>query len=775
MQPPEPRVRPALAGARGMAIPALSIVSVVAGIFLLVLLSNGSVLAWPGAMRVALGVAALAVMVGASGAVGWLALAARHARSFDRMTQAAQQMTRGATIVQIGPNYDPGEVGLVERAFDAMVETTVHQKVEIEEARRTLEEAVNSLGEGLALYDPDGRFVFCNERYYELFPSVRELLVPGAWIDDIVAAYVEHTAAGESPESQAEVAAALLAGFHEREKNQVRLHGGLWLRSSHFITADGGAVVAVADVSERVKRELDLLEAIDELRLSEDRFRALAETVPSGIYRMDASGLLVFANEIWRRITGLAGEVTAQSWQAAVHPEDAERIARAWIEAVQHGRELRQEYRIRRPDGGVRWVADSAAPERDRDGDLVGFVGTLADVTEAREIEARLEKSRRLEALGQLSGGVAHDFNNLLMIILGNAEMLEDMGTRGEVKVDRMLRLTRTILSTAERGTALTQSMLGFARRRSVRPEKVAIHSRLKAIGTLLTRNLGGKIELAFDLSAARDEVMIDVAQLENAVINIALNARDAMTDGGRLTISTCVLSLGGDEAAKGDLAPGDYLAIAIADTGTGMTPEVAAKAIEPFFTTKREEKAPGLGLSLAYGVVKQAGGELRIDTEAGRGTVVTLVLPLVAESADHRPHRSNGTATAPASALPRLRVLVVDDDAPVLSVMTAQLGRLGCETVGASSGEGALRVLEADARFDLMLSDIDLGAGLDGYALAREVRMLHPDLRVLLTTGKLIERGDMAGGDGGPPVLPKPFTQRELAEKLREVLGPVV
>jgi CheY-like chemotaxis protein len=246
------------------------------------------------------------------------------------------------------------------------------------------------------------------------------------------------------------------------------------------------------------------------------------------------------------------------------------------------------------------------------------------------------------------------------------------------------------------------------------------------------------------------------------------------MSDGGRLTISTRILTVepGG---AGGELAPGHYLTIGIADTGTGMTPEVAARAVEPFFTTKRHEKATGLGLSLAYGTVKQAGGDLRIDTEPGRGTAVALVLPLLAEGAKAGQGQPDGAAKAAASALGRLRVLVVDDDAPVLSVMTAQLGRLGCETAGASSAEDALRQLESDLRFDLMLSDIDLGAGKDGYALAREVRTLRPDLPVLLTTGKLIERGDAVGDDGGPPVLAKPFTQRELAEMLREVLGPVV
>jgi PAS domain S-box-containing protein len=778
MLPPSPRARPPSALERRFVVIAVAAAAVLAGVVLLSLVLNEDVLAWPWPARLWIGGAGIAVLLGAAAAVGWLVMSTRLTRSFERLIHAARQMTRGATLVQVGPAYSAGEVGLVERAFDAMVETAVHQKADIEEGRRILEDAVGSLGEGLVLYGADDRLVFSNERYLELFAPVRDLLVAGARIEDVIEAYVERTSDDAGPEHRAEGAAKLLAGFRSREKNQLRLHGGRWLRSSYSATADGGTVIAVADVTDLIRREQELLEAIERLRLSEERFRALAETAPAGIYRMDVSGSVVFANDIWHGITGLPkGAIATTAWRTRVHPEDADRLMRAWTEAVQNGGELRQEYRVRRPDGGVRWIVDTAVPERDLDGGLAGFVGTLADVTEKREIETRLEQSRRLEALGQLSGGVAHDFNNLLMIVLGNAEMLEDMATSGEIKPDRMLRLTRTILGTAERGTELTQSMLGFARRRSVRPEKVAIHSRLQALGALLRRNVSGQIDLAFELTADRDEVMIDVAQFENAVINIALNARDAMKAGGRLTISTRGLTVNTlSRPSDGELAPGRYIGVAIADTGTGMAPEVAARAIEPFFTTKQDEKSVGLGLSLAYGVAKQAGGELRLDTEPGRGTVVTLVLPLAPSAeavapSDDRPVSNGKTAASP---LARPRVLVVDDDAPVLSVMTAQLGRLGCETVGASSAEGALRLLEADPRFDLMLSDIDLGAGQDGYSLAREARTLLPDLRVLLTTGKLVDRRDAAGVDDGPPVLPKPFTQRELAEKLRQVLGAV-
>ena len=840
-------------------------------------------------------VAAILSLLGVAAAGAWFVFTISVARPFERLARAARQMTGGAMLVQVGPNYGPGELGQVERAFDAMVETAVHQKIEIEEARRTLDEAINSLGDGLALYDADERLVFCNEQMRALYGPIGHLMIPGVRLEDLARAQIQQTGAALSSEQQVERLAQFLARFRTREKNTLaRYLDGRWMRSSRYATSTGGTVVTAADVSDLVRREHELValnrrvkayaeasadwfwdqdaafrftfmtpspglydpkdmigktrwemdsapdlnvsvwpghrarlyrrepfrdfrfrlratdgrirtvsvsglpvyaadgafdgycgvgrditeevEAIESLRLSEERFRALAETAPTGIYRMDAAGTIVFANEVWRKITALPPvPLGAVAWRLAVHPEDQDRVVQAWGEALNLRQDLRQEYRVRRTDGSVRWVVDTAAPERDRDGGLLGFVGTLADVTEKREIEARLEQSRRLEALGHLTGGIAHDFNNLLMIVLGNAEMLEDLATRGgDIKPERLQRLARTILNAAERGTSLTQKLLSFSRRRSVRPEKASVHKRIQELGELIRRNLGGGITLVLDLSAEQDEVMIDVAQLENAVINLALNARDAMPTGGRLTISTRTLAIAAASRPEaGDLPAGRYLTVAISDTGTGMSPDVASRAIEPFFTTKPEGQASGLGLSIAYGVVKQARGEIRIDSEEGKGTIVTLTLPLVeapATAADREPAAVGQPAvTAPPVVAGRPRVLVVDDDAPVLSVMKAQLERLGCETVSASSADSALRLLAADQRFDLLFSDIDLGSGPDGFALAREARTLRPSVRIMLTTGKLVERGE---SDESPPILPKPFTLHELAVRLRKVLA---
>ena len=864
----------------------------VAGVLLLSLVSGESFLGWPWSVQQVIGLAGLLALLAAAVATGWIVFAARLAQPVERLAAAARRMTGGATLVQVGPHYSPGEIGIVERAFDAMVETVVHQKAEAEEARRILDDAIRSLSEAVVLYDAGERLVFCNERSYELFHPIRHLMVPGARLEDLVRALVERIDEGASDAGVGERADGIIRCFRARERNVIERYGQRWLRISYSATSDGGTVVAIVDVTDLLGREHELeainrrimayaessadwfweldasfrftfttpgpglhdprdvigktrweldsapevnaplwpahqarlhrrepfrdfrfrvreldgrlrtmsisglpiydaegafegycgigrdlteeVEAVESLRLSEARFRTLAETAPTGIYRMDASGTVVFANEIWRQTTASAGlPLTPEAWRAAVHADDAERVAASREEALKAGRDFREEYRVRRPDGSVRWVLDAAAPERDSAGNVAGFVGTLADITEKREIEARLEQSRRLEALGQLTGGIAHDFNNLLMVVLGNAEMLEDLANKGgEIKPDRLLRLARTILSAAERGTALTQNLLGFARRRSVSPEKVAVHQKLQELGELLRRNLGGKIPLVFDLSAERDEVMIDVTQFENAVINVALNARDAMGESGRLTITTRNLIVDAPGRLEdGELATGRYIAVDIADTGMGMTPEVAMRAVEPFFTTKGEKHSTGLGLSLAYGVVKQAKGELRIDTAPGRGATVTLIVPLVDQMpAGQQTSVPRDYLARPEPLAGRPRVLVVDDDPPVLSVMTQQLERLGCEAIGASSAEGALRLLLADQSFDLMFSDIDLGAGHDGLTLAREVRSLRPSLPILLTTGKLMDRGE---SDEHPPILPKPFTQRELAEKLREILEP--
>ena len=407
----------------------------------------------------------------------------------------------------------------------------------------------------------------------------------------------------------------------------------------------------------------------------------------------------------------------------------------------------------------MRWLVEGVVAERDADRRLLGFLGTLADMTDARELEARLGRSRRLEALGQLAGGIAHDFNNLLMIMLANAEILEELAERDEAPpAERVRKIARTLLNAADRGAGLTRMLLGFAQARvgqvEGRTQTVALNRHLAGLGDLLRRSLGATVTLALDLAADPDRVEIDAAQFDIAVVNLVLNARDAMPEGGAVVLATQCLP--------------DGIAVSLSDTGSGMAPEIAARAVEPFFTHARPAARGGMGLSIAQGVAERAGGTLRIATAPGLGTTVTLHFPASRAEADQLVREPQGPAGAPG-----LRLLVVDDLAPVLAVMAKQASRLGYTVATAATAEAAMARLDAGERFDLLLSDIELGPGRDGVSLAQEARARFPDLRILLTTGNPLG----PDGEGRPedvaPVLLKPFSQRELAEALSGLRRP--
>jgi len=480
----------------------------------------------------------------------------------------------------------------------------------------------------------------------------------------------------------------------------------------------------------------------------------LANLLPVGVSRRDPFGDLTFANAAWRRMAGLGdGPVSTDAWRQAIHSEDRERVVAVWAALPAMGGDLRLDYRVRREDGTVRWLVEGAVAERDAAGRCLGYLGTLMDVTDARELAARLDRSRRLEALGQLAGGVAHDFNNLLMIVLANAEILEELAERGDVIAgERVGRIARTLLNAAERGAGLTRTLLGFARTGKPHVETLDANRHLAELGEMLRRSLGGAVTLVFDLAAEPDLIEVDPAQFDTAILNLALNARDAMPDGGTLVLATA--------GRAGEVV------LSLSDTGSGMTPEVAARAVEPFFSHGRPPSRGGLGLSIVQNVVEQAGGTLHLDTAPGRGTVVTLRFPAGCADAAQGPPVSSPMPDARAR-----RLLVVDDIPPVLAIMADQARRLGFAVETAATAEEALARMTSGEAFDVLLSDIELGPGLDGIGLAREATRQWPDLRVLLTTGNPMgARGDGLEPDL-PPVLVKPFSQRDLAGALRDLL----
>jgi len=368
--------------------------------------------------------------------------------------------------------------------------------------------------------------------------------------------------------------------------------------------------------------------------------------------------------------------------------------------------------------------------------------------------EQQLLHTQRLEAVGQMTGGVAHDFNNLLTIILGNAELIE----RRADDPARVRRLASHVVLAARRGAEVTQKLLAFSRRQLVQPEVVDLNARLLEFRELLDRAAGEPVEVSFDLAPNLARVRLDPGQFEAAILNLVGNARDAMPEGGRVAITTRNVILEAGERA--DLADGVYAAVTVSDTGTGMDPATAAKAFEPFFTTKEVGRGTGLGLSQVYGFVKQAGGDVRINTAPGAGTGVELLLPRTNLAAD--PPAADGLGSAGHGEV----VLVVEDEKAVRDMAVEALEELGYATVTAPDAAGALDRLRGPERIDVLFSDVVMPGGLNGVKLATEARRLRPGLRVLLTSGYSPD-----AIDSGLRLLRKPYEREDLARNLKEIL----
>ena len=392
-----------------------------------------------------------------------------------------------------------------------------------------------------------------------------------------------------------------------------------------------------------------------------------------------------------------------------------------------------------------------------------------AQIAQRERAEEALRHSQKMEAIGQLTGGVAHDFNNLLQVILGN---LERLGRRlPEAPATETGRLIAAATRAAGRAATLTQRLLAFSRRQPLTPKSLDLNRLVAGMLELFGRTLGEAIQVDTMLAGGLWRVFADENQLENALVNLAVNARDAMPHGGRLTLETRNVRLDESYAlTQEDVRPGDYVLVTVSDTGTGMTKEVLARAFDPFFTTKDIGQGTGLGLSQVYGFVRQSGGHVRIDSTIGQGTTVSLYLPRFFEL-----EKLDTSAAAP-QALPLGKhheaILIVEDERDVRSFTRETLQELGYEVREAASGSAALRALEASPNLRLLFTDIGLPGGMNGRQLAEEARRRRPELKVLLTTGytrdTMVRQGRL---DPGVELLIKPFTEADLAKKIREVL----
>jgi PAS domain S-box-containing protein len=513
-----------------------------------------------------------------------------------------------------------------------------------------------------------------------------------------------------------------------------------------------------------------ILAAVWERRRSEAvlmlRNRAL-EALDQGLMITDAQRLdnpLIYVNPAFERLSGYrADEVLGKNPRFLQGPETDWSLVRDLRKSLEAGRTFRSTIVNYRRDGSRFWNDLTVSAVRDADGRATHHVGILADVSERIRLEAQLRQAQKMEAIGHLTGGIAHDFNNLLAVIMGNSEiLLED-------EVDEELKETiRLVLETAERGAILTQRLLAFGRRQTLRPEPIEIGQVLNSLAQMLQRTLGEQVHLTTSDDGTGTPAHVDKGLFESAILNLAVNARDAMPEGGELRIASEAVSIA--EGAVPELAAGRYVRVSVTDTGTGMPPDVLAQVFVPFFTTKEVGRGSGLGLAMVYGFAKQSGGHVTIESRLGVGTTVNVYLP-VAKA------QGQGDQVSPdqQSAVPKgsERILLVEDEAEVRRFVSRLLGRLGYAVIEAENAASAIGMLQGDDGVDLLFSDLILPGGLNGLKLMESARALRPEIKVLLTTGYTEEYERIA--ESSPAlILRKPYKRQELALTLRKVLDSV-
>jgi PAS domain S-box-containing protein len=631
------------------------------------------------------------------------------------------------------------------------------------ESRALLLAALDTIDVMLFVRDRDGRYVLVNQagaRYFGMAPAdmvgkpARDLNIP------------ENSAVIESF-SREVIATGRAVGPHEIRLGDWQGRPRWWLARLAPLRDERGEVSLVVstwlEITERKEAEIALAR-------SRDLFRATIDGMPVDTVVKDRELRYVIVNE---RTAEFYGRTPAQMvglrMRDVIAPADraycdeVERLDRQVLETRRPVGPA--EVRFQRPDGRARvWTVDRV-PLLDEAGEVSHVIAVWQDVTDTRQKERALAQSQKMDAVGQLSGGIAHDFNNLLLIVIGNLELLRE----GLVNRDH-IRLLDDAVHAAERGADLTRRLLAFSRRQELEPRRVDPNEMVRSTVGLLRRSLGEHIAPRLELGEGLPEVLVDPAQLESAILNLAINARDAMPGGGTLTVRTAAVEVTPDDVAGDrEAAAGPHAEIAVGDTGEGMAPEVLEKATQPFFTTKEVGKGSGLGLSMVYGFVRQSGGHMRIESAPGRGTRVRLLLPAAPARA------GEGAATAetpPPRAASADVILTVEDEPALRDVLARQLEGFGYRVIPAADAAEALAVLDRGEPVDLLLTDVVMPGGVSGPALADAARERRPGLRIAFMSGYAADPGTRAQLATLKPLLAKPFRGAELARFVAAVLA---
>jgi PAS domain S-box-containing protein len=548
---------------------------------------------------------------------------------------------------------------------------------------------------------------------------------------------------------------------------------------------------AIAEREKALREQEDALQAIRE---SEARFRLIADSAPVPIWVTSPVGPREFVNLAYQEFLGVPyDEALVFDWRHLIHTDDLARIRQEQIAGESSGATFTLEAKYKRADGEWRWLRSVSQPRFGPHGERNGFIGIAHDITSSKQaehdlqqvnqlledrvaealgqqarIEETLRQSQKMEAVGQLTGGIAHDFNNLLAGIVGSLDLMRTRIAQG--RTEGLARYLEGAMSSANRAASLTHRLLAFSRRQPLAPTLVDANELIGSMEELLRRTSGPAIQIEFGLAAGLSATLCDPNQLENAILNLVINARDAMPDGGGLRIETSNVHLSGKDASDpAEAAPGPYIRIAVSDTGVGIEPAILDKVFDPFFTTKPLGQGTGLGLSMIYGFARQSEGHARIESEVGRGTTVTIFLPRHMR-ADAEP----GTAEAEAAGPEKVQsatVLVVEDEEIVRSLLVEVLQDLGYEVLEAADGPAGLNILHSSAPVTLLITDVGL-PGMNGRQLADAGRERRPGLKIMFITG-YAESAMLSSGrlEPGMAVMTKPFAVSLLEDQIRKLM----
>ncbi len=637
---------------------------------------------------------------------------------------------------------DPTEIhGLM----DDQIERVVHRedRERVERAFRTFDESGTGYEIEYRIVRPDG--------------EVRHVREIGENIVDDAGRIVEQIGTVQDV-TQLKCAEAALREAHDELEQRVRV------RTTELQAAN---VALREEVAEREGAEAQREER--ELLL---RSMARISKIGYAVWD-DLERKYVNVSEEFAQIVGLTVEEFEDRYPTviedyeAIHPDDRERY-RAYDEAYKENPEIVEiEFRMIDPEGEIVYVRELMQPILDDTGRLIQSIITNQDITDQKRTEDQLRQAQKMEAVGQLTGGIAHDFNNLLAVILGNLELVEDEIRNGSQASEWL----QTAIAAAERGAGLTQRLLAFSRKQALRPAAVDANALVQGMLDLLRRTIGERIEIELVRDAGLWQCLADPNQLENAILNLAINARDAMLAGGKLTITTSNARIDDDYAlAQPDVRPGQYVLVAVSDTGSGMSAVVQQHAFEPFYTTKDVGRGSGLGLSMVYGFTKQSGGHVSVYSEVSVGTTIRLFLP-----------RFSGEEVAKAAGADPVEfgkadgavVLVVEDDRDLRALVIRMLRSLGYGVIEANSGAPALEILRSASEVDLLLTDVVLPEQMSGSALVEAALRVRPDLRVLYMSGytedAIVHQRRLVAGD---PFLQKPFRRLDVARAVQKALA---